>query len=150
MAVFSEAFLRLRQDLDQSHESRQKLIEDIRANVREMARQTGNQLAEQGRQPPRGIRGDDHATCAARSSSRPSRRADNWPTWPPTCARAARSSASRQPAREARALETDSDTGARIHHARLTSRKQRRHVVPPNRRVAPDRRYGPNPASTSC
>jgi DNA anti-recombination protein RmuC len=49
MAVFSEAFLRLRQDLDQSHESRQKLIADIRNNVRDMARQTGDQLAEQGR-----------------------------------------------------------------------------------------------------
>ncbi|MGO8690833.1 MAG: hypothetical protein ACLQLG_14515 [Thermoguttaceae bacterium] len=48
MAVFSEAFLRLRQDLDRSHESRRKLMEDIRNNVREMARQTGNQLAEQG------------------------------------------------------------------------------------------------------
>ena len=41
MAVFSEAFLRLRQELDRSHESRQKLIEDIRGNVRDMARQTG-------------------------------------------------------------------------------------------------------------
>ncbi len=49
MAVFSEAFLRLRQDLDQSHESRQKLIADIRSNVRDMARQTGQQLVEQGR-----------------------------------------------------------------------------------------------------
>ncbi len=49
MAVFSDAFLRLRQDLDQSHENRQKLISDIRANVREMARQTGNQLLEHGR-----------------------------------------------------------------------------------------------------
>jgi hypothetical protein len=48
MAVFSDAFLRLRQDLDRSHESRQKLIQDIRANVREMARQTTDQLAEQG------------------------------------------------------------------------------------------------------
>ena len=48
MAMFSDAFLRLRQDLDQSHENRQKLIEDIRANVRDMARQTTNQLTEQG------------------------------------------------------------------------------------------------------
>ena len=48
MAIFSDAFLRLRQDLDQAHENRQKLIHDIRANVREMARQTGNQLTEQG------------------------------------------------------------------------------------------------------
>ena len=48
MAVFSDAFLRLRQDLDRSHESRQKLIQDIRANVRDMARQTTDQLAEQG------------------------------------------------------------------------------------------------------
>jgi hypothetical protein len=47
MAVFSQAFSRLRQDLDQSHESRQKLIQDIRAGVQEMARQTGNQLQEQ-------------------------------------------------------------------------------------------------------
>jgi hypothetical protein len=49
MAVFSDAFLRLRQDLDQSHESRQKLIQDIRDDVRNMARQTADQLSEQGR-----------------------------------------------------------------------------------------------------
>jgi DNA anti-recombination protein RmuC len=49
MAVFSDAFLRLRQDLDRSHESRQKLIQDIRANVRDMARQTNDQVAEQGK-----------------------------------------------------------------------------------------------------
>ncbi|MGO8745023.1 MAG: hypothetical protein ACLQNE_03445 [Thermoguttaceae bacterium] len=48
MAVFSDAFLRLRQDLDRSHESRQKLIQDIRDNVRDMARQTTDQLTEQG------------------------------------------------------------------------------------------------------
>jgi hypothetical protein len=48
MAVFSEAFQRLRQDCDQAHENREKLIRDIRTNVREMARQTGNQLNEQG------------------------------------------------------------------------------------------------------
>ena len=49
MATFSDAFLRLRQDLDQSHENRQKLIGDIRAQVRDMARQTENQLAQNGR-----------------------------------------------------------------------------------------------------
>ena len=49
MAVFSEAFLRLRQDFDQSHESRQKLIQDIRANVRDMAQQTADQVAGQGK-----------------------------------------------------------------------------------------------------
>ena len=49
MAFFSDTFLRLRQDLDRSHESRQKLIQDIRANVRDMARQTTDQLAEQGK-----------------------------------------------------------------------------------------------------
>jgi methyl-accepting chemotaxis protein len=49
MAVFSDAFLRLRQDLDQSHESRRKLIQDIRDNVRELARQNTEQLSEQGR-----------------------------------------------------------------------------------------------------
>ena len=48
MAMFSEAFVRLRQDLDRSHESRRKLMEDIRDNVRAMARQTGDQLAQQG------------------------------------------------------------------------------------------------------
>ena len=47
MAVFTDTFLRLRQDLDQGHENRQKLIQDIGDNVREMARQTGNQVAEQ-------------------------------------------------------------------------------------------------------
>jgi hypothetical protein len=49
MAVFSDAFLRLRQDLDRSHESRQTLIQDIRDNVREMARQTTDQLTEQSK-----------------------------------------------------------------------------------------------------
>jgi len=49
MAVFSEAFLRLRQDLDQSHEGRRKLIQDIGADVRELARQTADQVTEQGR-----------------------------------------------------------------------------------------------------
>jgi hypothetical protein len=49
MAVFSDAFLRLRQDLDRSHESRQKLMQDIRDDVRDMARQTTDQLAEQGK-----------------------------------------------------------------------------------------------------
>ena len=49
MAVFSDAFSRLRQDLDRSHENRQKLIRDIQANVRDMARQTTDQLAEQGK-----------------------------------------------------------------------------------------------------
>ena len=48
MAVFTETFQRLRQDLDQSQENRQKLIQDIRANVRSLARQTGAQLMEQG------------------------------------------------------------------------------------------------------
>ncbi len=83
MAVFSEAFLRLRQDLDRSHESRRKLMEDIRNNVREMARQTGNQLAEQGAQPPRRVHGDDHRAAQhdrpagrrnAGSAGRPGRR----------------------------------------------------------------------------
>jgi ElaB/YqjD/DUF883 family membrane-anchored ribosome-binding protein len=50
MAVFSEAFSRLRQDFDQGHESRQKLIQDIRANVEQMARQTGDQIQEQATQ----------------------------------------------------------------------------------------------------
>ena len=49
MAVFSEAFLRLRQDLDQGHANRRKLLHDIRADVREMARETGNQLTEHGK-----------------------------------------------------------------------------------------------------
>lgn len=49
MAVFTDAFLRLRQDLDRSHDSRQKLIQDIRDSVRDMARQTADQLAEQGK-----------------------------------------------------------------------------------------------------
>ena len=50
MAVFSETFLRLRQDFDQSHENRQKLLHGIRADVREMARQTGEQITEQAKQ----------------------------------------------------------------------------------------------------
>jgi Ser/Thr protein kinase RdoA (MazF antagonist) len=49
MAVFSEAFLRLRQDFDQGHENRGKLIRDIRADVRELSRQTVSQIAEQSR-----------------------------------------------------------------------------------------------------
>jgi len=49
MAVFSDAFLRLRQELDRAHENRQKLIHDIRVGVQEMALQTGCHLAEQSR-----------------------------------------------------------------------------------------------------
>jgi DNA anti-recombination protein RmuC len=49
MAVFSEAFLRLRQDLDQGHHNREQLMREIRANVRELAQQTGSRLAEEGR-----------------------------------------------------------------------------------------------------
>jgi len=49
MALFSEAFLRLRQDLDQSRENRRTLIRQLRAEVREMARQNGGRLAEQGK-----------------------------------------------------------------------------------------------------
>ena len=50
MGVFSESLLRLRQDIDQSHENRRKLIRDIQSEVREMAEQNGSRLAEQGRQ----------------------------------------------------------------------------------------------------
>jgi DNA anti-recombination protein RmuC len=49
MALFSEALLRLRQDLDESRQNRCELIRGIRAEVREMARQTGSRLAEQGK-----------------------------------------------------------------------------------------------------
>jgi DNA anti-recombination protein RmuC len=48
MAPFSEALVRLRQELDDSRESRCKLIRQIRAEVQEMARQNGGRLAEQG------------------------------------------------------------------------------------------------------
>jgi hypothetical protein len=47
MAVFSEAFLRMRQDCDQGRENRANMIRQIRADVRELARQTGEQLALQ-------------------------------------------------------------------------------------------------------
>jgi hypothetical protein len=47
MAVFSEAFLRLRQDFDQGRENRANLLRQVRADVRELARQTGEQLALQ-------------------------------------------------------------------------------------------------------
>jgi len=43
--VFSEAFLRLRQDFDQGRENRADLMRQVRADVRELARQTGEQLA---------------------------------------------------------------------------------------------------------
>ena len=49
MAILSEVLLRLRQDLDQSREDRRTLIRQIRAEVREMARQNGDRLAEQGK-----------------------------------------------------------------------------------------------------
>jgi hypothetical protein len=48
MALFSESLVRLRQDLDESRENRWKLIRQIRAEVRELARQSGDRLAEQG------------------------------------------------------------------------------------------------------
>jgi hypothetical protein len=48
MAVFSDAFVRLRQALDDGHKSRQKLLCDLGAEARELARQSGSRLAEQG------------------------------------------------------------------------------------------------------
>ena len=49
MAVFSDAFVRLRQALDDGHVGQQKLLGDLRAEVRQLARQNGSRLAEQGR-----------------------------------------------------------------------------------------------------
>ena len=49
MAIFSEAFTRLREDFDQAHENRLKLIRDIRGEVHQQAEQTKNRLAEQGK-----------------------------------------------------------------------------------------------------
>jgi hypothetical protein len=49
MAVFSEAFRRLRENFDQAQLERQNLIRAIQNDVREMARQTGTRLAEQGK-----------------------------------------------------------------------------------------------------
>jgi hypothetical protein len=49
MAVFSEAFLRLRQEFDQAEQKRAELIHEIRAGVRRQARQTGEQLAQHRR-----------------------------------------------------------------------------------------------------
>jgi hypothetical protein len=48
MAIFSEAFLRLRQELDAAHDSRRKLIEDIQSDVRRLAHETQSQVAQQG------------------------------------------------------------------------------------------------------
>ncbi|MGD0899343.1 MAG: hypothetical protein ABR915_16015 [Thermoguttaceae bacterium] len=49
MAVFSDAFVRLRQELDEGHESRQKLLRNLRAEVCELARKNGTRLAEQSK-----------------------------------------------------------------------------------------------------
>ena len=49
MALFSEAFLRLRQDLDQSRENRCELIRQLRVEVQELARQNDSRIAEQGK-----------------------------------------------------------------------------------------------------
>ena len=49
MATFTEAFTRLREDFDQGHESRLKLLHDIRAEVQRNAAQLGSQLAEQAK-----------------------------------------------------------------------------------------------------
>jgi hypothetical protein len=48
MAVFSDAFVRLRQALDDGHKSRQKLLCDLGAEARELARQSRSRLTEQG------------------------------------------------------------------------------------------------------
>ncbi|MGA2031764.1 MAG: hypothetical protein ABSG68_05870 [Thermoguttaceae bacterium] len=50
MTLFTEAFRRLRADLDQAHQSRAKLLDDLRAHAAEHAAETGRQLAEQARQ----------------------------------------------------------------------------------------------------
>ncbi len=47
MASFSEAFTRLRQDLDESQEKRSRLIQDTRRAVQARAQQTMDELAEQ-------------------------------------------------------------------------------------------------------
>ncbi len=47
MAVFSETFLRLREDFDRGHENRENLIRALRADVCELARQTRSRLAAQ-------------------------------------------------------------------------------------------------------
>ena len=57
MASFSEAFHRLRQDLDESQESRSRLIRDTRRAVRAKAEQTAQELAQQA--------GKRHAEFAA-------------------------------------------------------------------------------------
>jgi ABC-type Zn2+ transport system substrate-binding protein/surface adhesin len=48
MAVFSDAFVRLRQALDEGHKSRQKLLCDLGAEARELARESESRLAQQG------------------------------------------------------------------------------------------------------
>ncbi len=49
MAVFSDAFSRLRENFDQAQAERQNLIRAVRADVQEMARRTGARLAEQSK-----------------------------------------------------------------------------------------------------
>ena len=59
MAVFTESFARLRQDLDQSHENRQRLIEDIRANVAGVGPPHGRAACGNRQGAPRRVRDDD-------------------------------------------------------------------------------------------
>jgi hypothetical protein len=47
MAVFSDAFAHLRQEIDEGYQKREKLMADIREGVRELGRQNGARLAEQ-------------------------------------------------------------------------------------------------------
>ncbi len=98
MAVFSEAFLRLRQDFDQAHENREKLIHDIRDNVREMARQTGGSTHRAGQQPPRRVHGDDHGPARQDQATSRADAAASSRSWQPISAKAAQFFNRRQPA----------------------------------------------------
>ena len=142
MALFSEAFLRLRQDLDQCRESRCELIRQLRAEVQELARQNDNRIAEQGKTRRaefatmiRDLRGHDPST------SRPDARS-SWPSWPPISVTAARSSPPGPSARETRFPQ--SLGGPRGDTRRYAPRESC------DRRSAAVARCGPSPVRSSC
>jgi hypothetical protein len=49
MAVFSEAFARLREDFDEARGNRHRLMGEIRSGIRQRAEETGREIAEQSR-----------------------------------------------------------------------------------------------------
>ena len=145
MAVFTESFTCLRQDLNQSHENRQRLIED--SCQRQLARRTSEQLSETGK-----ARRAEFATMIrdlrAFVKSRPRKPAANRRPGRRFEGRGVtfagerrRGSPKRWPLATVNPWSMDSRCRARIKEAM---------PAPPSPRDTPARRSRPKPATVSC